>query len=57
MKVYKTYIPSKRDYKKVPQIKIANSWLIKAGFYIGAQYKILYQPNKIILEVVSSETN
>jgi len=55
MKVYYGSHPSKRDYKKVPQIKIKNEELRNSGFNIGTEFRIIYQLNKIILEVVSKE--
>jgi len=57
MKVYESSHPTKRDYKKVPQIKIKNSQLINSGFDIGKEFGIIYQDQKIILEVVNSNSN
>jgi len=55
MKVYYSSHPSKRDFKKVPQIKNKNEELLNSGCNIGTEFKIIYQLNKIILEVVSKE--
>ncbi len=55
MKVYESSHPTKRDYKKVPQIKIKNSQLIKAGFEIGKEFAVVYQPGKIILVLVANQ--
>jgi len=55
MKVYYGSHPSKRDYKKVPQIKIKNEELRNSGFNIGTEFRITYLLNKIILEVVYKE--
>jgi len=49
MKVYESTHQTKKDFKKVPQIKIKNSNLIKSGFGIGKEFRIIYQQNKIIL--------
>jgi hypothetical protein len=57
MKVYLSSSPTKRDYTKVPQIKIKNKRLEECGFTVGAQYKIIYNQNKILLKVISSEGN
>lgn len=57
MKVYEGSHPTKRDFKKVPQIKIKNSQLIRSGFEIGKEFRVIYQNNKIILEVVNSDKN
>ena len=55
MKVYESSHPTKRDYKKVPQIKIKNYQLVRVGFNIGKEYKVTYSPNKIILEIVEDQ--
>ena len=52
MKVYESSHPTKRDYSKVPQIKIKNYKLGKSGFSIGKEFKVTYSLNKIILEVI-----
>ena len=57
MKVYESSHPTKRDYTKVPQIKIKNKKLFKYGFSIGKEFRIIYQNQKIILEVVNSNHN
>ena len=65
MKVYESSHQTKRDYsrkgipteKKVPQIKIKNSNLLKSGFEIGKEFKVIYEQNKIILLIVNSELN
>ena len=51
MKVYESRHQTKRDFSKVPQIKIKNYKLVKSGFDIGKEYKVTYSPNKIILEI------
>jgi hypothetical protein len=55
MKVYESSHPIKRDYKKVPQIKIKNSHLIRSGFDIGKEFTVVYQPSKIILVLVDKK--
>jgi hypothetical protein len=55
MKVYESSHPTKRDYKKVPQIKIKNSQLINSGFEIGKEFAVVYQPGKITLVLVAKE--
>ena len=55
MKVYESSHPTKRDYKKVPQIKIKNSHLINSGFNIGKEFAVVYQPGKITLILVAKE--
>ncbi len=55
MKVYESSIPNRRDFKKVPQIKIKNYNLVKAGFNIGKEFKIIYTSNKIILEIIEDQ--
>jgi hypothetical protein len=57
MKVYESSHQTKRDYKKVPQIKIKNSKLEECGFKIGVDYKIIYTKNKILLKVIPLEKN
>lgn len=55
MKVYESSHPTKRDYKKVPQIKIKNSQLVNSGFDIGKEFAVVYQPGKITLVLVAKE--
>jgi len=55
MKVYESSHPTKRDYKKVPQIKIKNDELRRYGFNIGREYAVIYQPGKITLVLVERE--
>ena len=55
MKVYESSYPTKRDYSKVPQIKIKNSNLARSGFSIGKEFKITYSQNKIILEIIEQQ--
>lgn len=55
MKVYESSHPIKRNYKKVPQIKIKNSQLIQSGFDIGKEYAVVYQPGKITLVLVDKK--
>ncbi|HVO74135.1 MAG TPA: hypothetical protein VMT35_08940 [Ignavibacteriaceae bacterium] len=55
MKVYYSSHPSKRDFKKVPQIKIKNEELRNYGFNIGKEFAVIYQPGKITLVLVSKE--
>jgi len=55
MKVYEGSHPTKQDYKKVPQIKIKNSQLIRSGFNIGKEFAVVYQPGKITLVLVAKE--
>ncbi len=52
MKVYESSYPTKRDFTKVPQIKIKNSKLSKYGFTVGKKFSVLYQQNKIILTLI-----
>jgi len=54
MKVYKSYNPTKRDSKKVPQIKIKNEMLLNSGFDIGKEFAVIYQPGKIVLVLVEN---
>ena len=39
MKVYESSHPTKRDYTRVPQIKIKNQKLEEYGFKIGTDFK------------------
>lgn len=55
MKVYECSHPTKRDFKKVPQIKIKNLQLINSGFNVGKEFAVLYQPGKITLVLVDKE--
>ncbi len=55
MKVYESSHPRKRDYTKVPQIKIKNRKLEECGFKIGTDFKIIYTQNKILLKVIHSQ--
>ncbi len=55
MKVYESSHPTKRDFSKVPQIKIKNYLLVKVGFNIGKEFKVTYSPNKIILEIIEDQ--
>jgi len=57
MKVYESSHPTKKDFTKVPQIKIKNKKLFQYGFDIGKEFRIIYQSKKIILEVVNSNSN
>ncbi|MGE5795180.1 MAG: hypothetical protein ACM34N_00265 [Ignavibacteria bacterium] len=57
MKVYYSSHPSKRDFKKVPQIKIKNEELRYSGFNIGKEFAVIYQPGKITLVLVAREGN
>ncbi len=57
MKVYESTHPTKRDFTKVPQIKIKNKKLFQYGFEIGKEFIVSYQSQKIILEVVNSNSN
>lgn len=57
MKVYESSNQKKRDIQKVPQIKIKNQELIKAGFEIGKEFAVLYQPGKITLILVARNEN
>jgi hypothetical protein len=56
MKVYESSHQTKRDYKKVPQIKIKNSKLSNSGFKAGKEYAVIYQPGKITLVLVERDT-
>ena len=55
MKVYESSNQTKKDFKKVPQIKIKNSNLLKSGFKIGKEFAVVYQPGKITLVLVAKE--
>ncbi|MGA9294507.1 MAG: hypothetical protein WBV81_18100 [Ignavibacteriaceae bacterium] len=57
MKVYESSHPTKRDYTKVPQIKIKNQKLEEFGFTAGTEFKIIYTKNKILLKVIEREVN
>ncbi len=55
MKVYESSHQTKKDFKKVPQIKIKNSNLLNVGFEIGKEFAVVYQPGKITLVLVAKE--
>lgn len=55
MKVYESSHPTKRDFTKVPQIKIKNSKLSFSGFEPGKEFSIIYQRGKITLLLVAKE--
>jgi hypothetical protein len=55
MKVYESSHPTKRDYTKVPQIKIKNQKLEEFGFSAGTEFKVIYTKNKILLKVIHSQ--
>ena len=55
MKVYESSHPTKRDFTKVPQIKIKNKKLNNSGFRIGKEFRIIYSMNKIILQVIEDQ--
>ena len=55
MKVYEGSHPTKRDFTKVPQIKIKNKKLNNSGFRIGKEFKVIYSMNKIILQVIEDQ--
>ena len=55
MKVYESSHSTRRDYIRVPQIKIKNQKLEEYGFKIGTDFKIIYTQNKILLKVVERE--
>jgi hypothetical protein len=57
MKVYESYNPTKRDCKKVPQIKIKNEQLLNSGFEIGKEFTVRYQSGKITLILVAGKAN
>ena len=51
MKVYESSHQTKKDFKRVPQIKIKNGNLIRSGFEIGKEFSVIYETNKIILQL------
>ncbi len=55
MKVYESSHQTKRDFSKVPQIKIKNYKLIKSGFEIGKIFKVEYEPKRIILVLIEDQ--
>ena len=55
MKVYESSHPTEKDYTRVPQIKIKNKKLKECGFKIGAEFKVIYTKNKILLKVIHSQ--
>ena len=55
MKVYESCHQTKKDYKKVPQIKIKNEQLRNTGFDVGKEFAVLYQPGKITLVLIATE--
>ena len=55
MKVYESSHATKRDYTRVPQIKIKNKKLEEYGFTVGTDFKIIYTQNKILLKVIHSQ--
>ncbi|GAB6283563.1 MAG: hypothetical protein STSR0008_23400 [Ignavibacterium sp.] len=55
MKVYESIHPTKRDFTKVPQIKIKNSQIVYFGFKVGKEFAVIYQPGKITLVLVNKE--
>ena len=55
MKVYESCHQTKKDYKKVPQIKIKNEQLRNTGFDAGKEFAVLYQPGKITLVLIATE--
>lgn len=57
MKVYESTIANKRDFKKVPQIKIKNSRLEKSGFIIGSEFNVTYENERIVLQLKKGEDN
>ena len=57
MKVYESCHHTKRDYKKVPQIKIKNEQLRNTGFDVGKEFAVIYQPGKITLVLVARKEN
>ncbi len=52
MKVYESSHPTRREFKKVPQIKIKNYKLEESGFLIGKEFRVIYCTNKIVLEII-----
>jgi hypothetical protein len=57
MKVYESSHSTKRDFTKVPQIKIKNSKLSFSGFKPGREFAVIYQPGKITLVLVAKVEN
>ena len=55
MKVYESSHPTKRDFTRVPQIKIKNFQLVNSGFEVGKEFAVIYQPGKITLVLVAKE--
>ena len=55
MRVYETSYETKRGSKRVPQIKISNEKLNKAGFQIGKKFKITYSRNIIVLKIIEGQ--
>jgi len=55
MKVYESSHQKKRDFTKVPQIKIKNSKLLDSGFKPGKEFAVIYQLGKITLILVDIE--
>ncbi|MCL5029910.1 MAG: hypothetical protein M1480_12935 [Bacteroidetes bacterium] len=55
MKVYESSHQTKRDFSKVPQIKIKNYQLARVGFNIGKEFAVFYKPGKITLVLVAKE--
>ena len=51
-KVYESSHSTKRDYTKVPQIKIKNQKLEVYGFTAGTEFKVIYTKDKILLKVI-----
>jgi len=47
--------PTKRDFRKAPEIKINSSNFIESGFEIGKLFAVVYQPGKITLVLVAKE--
>ncbi len=57
MKVYESSHPTKRDYTKVPQIKIKNQKLEECGFTTGTEFKVIYTKDKILLKVIKERSS
>jgi len=57
VKVYYSSHPTRRDHKKVPQIKIKNEELRNSGFTVGKEFAVIYQPGKITLVLISRKEN
>ena len=53
MKIYEAY--NKKNIA-IPEIKIKNQKLVKSGFLIGKQFNIIYEKNKIVLEIIQKKT-